>query len=148
MINIGNNLSPKMLMQLLSFGLIIMVVISLIVTVMFIMSQQKLVRKLSQKDQEFVINKTWLWTQLIPIWSYIALVIVTIKIDEQVKNHNETCNTKLKFKATTVYWYVGLTFLSFVPLLNFLTTIVSLILFIIVWSNISQTTKQLSVIAE
>lgn len=148
MINMGNNLSPEMLMQLLSFGLIIIVIISFIVSVMFIMSQQKLVRKLSQKDQEFVINKAWLWTQLIPVWSYIALVIVTIKIDEQIKIHNKTSNTKLKFKATTVYWYVGLTFLSFVPLLNFLTTIVSLILFIIVWSNISQTTKQLSVIAD
>ncbi|AXH30705.1 hypothetical protein CGC45_04465 [Francisella opportunistica] len=90
------------------------------------------------------IHNAWLWTQLIPIWTYIALLVTAIKLDEQCKIYQNKYTKKLNFKARFVYWYIGLTILNLVPILNIVTIIASLVLFIVVWTNISKTTKELS----
>lgn len=141
-----NSLSNQDIQQLtilIQFSVVIITVLSIVVSCLFILSQQKLAKNLRRINNTSKIHPAWLWTQLIPIWSYIALVVVAVKLDDQIKIYQSKHNKTLKFKGVLVYWYVGLTILSLIPLINIATTIISLILFVLIWSNITKTTKQI-----
>ncbi|AEB27822.1 hypothetical membrane protein [Francisella cf. novicida Fx1] len=129
---------------IIQISFVVMIIASFVISVLFILSQQKLVNNIAKANNTTnKIHGAWLWTQLIPIWTYIALAITAVKLDEQCKAYEAKYTIKLKFKAPFVYWYIGMTILNLVPILNIVTTIVSLVLFIVVWSNISNTTKEL-----
>ncbi|AIT08701.1 hypothetical protein LO80_01075 [Candidatus Francisella endociliophora] len=138
-----NSVSPEALSLIIELSFVTLIIASFAVSVMFILSQQRLARILAKQNGSYKIHGAWLWTQLLPLWSYIALVVVAVKLDDQIKIYQSKHNQTLKFKGVLVYWYVGLTILNLVPLINIATTIISLVLFIIIWSNIAKTTKQL-----
>ncbi|AEI36289.1 hypothetical protein [Francisella salina] len=136
-----NSISPETMMLIIQICAVVLIITSLIVSVLFILSQQKLAKALVTVNSGEQIHPAWLWTQLIPIWSYIALVVTAVKLDEQTKLYNQTHEKKLKFKASLVYWYVGLTLLNVVPVINIIVGIATIVIFIIIWANISKSTK-------
>ncbi|MEY8765587.1 MULTISPECIES: hypothetical protein [Francisella] len=136
-----NSISPETMMLIIQICAVALIITSLIVSVLFILSQQKLAKALVTVNSGEQIHPAWLWTQLIPIWSYIALVVTAVKLDEQTKLYNQTHKKKLKFKASLVYWYVGLTLLNIVPVINIIVGIATIAIFIIIWANISKSTK-------
>ncbi|MBK2256086.1 hypothetical protein IBE51_01595 [Francisella philomiragia] len=136
-----NSISPETMMLIIQICIVALIITSLIVSVLFILSQQKLAKALVTINSGEQIHPAWLWTQLIPIWSYIALVVTAVKLDEQTKLYNQTHEKKLKFKASLVYWYVGLTLLNVVPVINIIVGIATIIIFIIIWANITKSTK-------
>ncbi|WP_234359766.1 hypothetical protein [Francisella philomiragia] len=138
---IQNSISPETMMLIIQICIVALIITSLIVSVLFILSQQKLAKALVTINSGEQIHPAWLWTQLIPIWSYIALVVTAVKLDEQTKLYNQTHEKKLKFKASLVYWYVGLTLLNVVPVINIIVGIATIIIFIIIWANITKSTK-------
>ncbi|MBK2093616.1 hypothetical protein IB683_06795 [Francisella philomiragia] len=138
---IQNSISPETKMLIIQICIVALIITSLIVSVLFILSQQKLAKALVTINSGEQIHPAWLWTQLIPIWSYIALVVTAVKLDEQTKLYNQTHEKKLKFKASLVYWYVGLTLLNVVPVINIIVGIATIIIFIIIWANITKSTK-------
>ncbi|NIB61116.1 hypothetical protein CHQ84_08275 [Francisella noatunensis subsp. orientalis] len=52
---------------------------------------------------------------------------------------------KLKFKASLVYWYMRLTLLNVVPVVNIIAGIATIVIFIIIWANITKSTKIITV---
>ena len=139
----NNQLSPDTIIYIIEISSVVLIFASFVISVMFILTQQKLNNVLAEKNEVPKIHGVWFWTQLLPLWSYIALIVVAIKLDEQIKKYQNNYYKNLKFKRVTVYWYVGFTVLNFIPVINILTTILSMILFIIIWSNMSKTTKQI-----
>ncbi|WP_246572798.1 hypothetical protein [Francisella salimarina] len=138
---IQNSISPETMMLIIQICTVALIITSLIVSVLFILSQQKLAKALITVNSGEQIHPAWLWTQLIPIWSYIALVVTAVKLDEQTRLYNQTHEKKLKFKASLVYWYVGLTLLNIVPVINIIVGIATIVIFIIIWANITKSTK-------
>ncbi|MEY8716836.1 hypothetical protein [Francisella philomiragia] len=65
------------------------------------------------------------------------------KLDDQSKLYNQTHEKKLKFKASLVYWYVGLTLLNIVPVINIIAGIATIV--IIIWANITKSCKVITV---
>ncbi|MED7788837.1 hypothetical protein [Francisella sp. 19X1-34] len=128
---------------LIQISLVILTITSIIVSGLFILSQQKLAKNLAKINNSEKIHPAWLWTQLIPIWSSIAFVVTAVKLDEQVKKYNIDYNQKLKFKASLVYWYVGFLILGLIPIVNIIAGIINFFIFIIIWSNISSSSKQI-----
>lgn len=138
---IQNSISPETMMLIIQICIVALIITSLIVSVLFILSQQKFAKALVTINSGEQIHPAWLWTQLIPIWSYIALVVTAVKLNEQTKLYNQMHEKKLKFKASLVYWYVGLTLLNVVPVINIIVGIATIIIFIIIWANITKSTK-------
>lgn len=138
---IQDSISPETMMLIIQICIVALIITSLIVSILFILSQQKLAKALVTVNSGEQIHPAWLWTQLIPIWSYIALVVTAVKLDEQTKLYNQTHEKKLKFKASLVYWYLGLTLLNVVPVINIIVGIATIIIFIIIWANITKSTK-------
>lgn len=142
---IQGSISPETIMLIIQICIVALIITSLIVSVLFILSQQKLAKALVTVNSGEQIHPAWLWTQLIPIWSYIALVVTAVKLDEQIKLYNQTHEKKLKFKASLVYWYVGLTLLNVVPVINIILGIATIVIFIIIWANITKSAKIITV---
>ncbi|MEY8872547.1 hypothetical protein AB9G23_08995 [Francisella philomiragia] len=138
---IQDSITPETMMLIIQICIVALIITSLIVSVLFILSQQKLAKALITINSGEQIHPAWLWTQLIPIWSYIALVVTAVKLDEQTKLYNQTHEKKLKFKASLVYWYVGLTLLNVVSVINIIVGIATIVIFIIIWANITKSTK-------
>lgn len=124
---------------------LVFLVLSLVVTILFIMSQKKLADKFQNINETDKISSVWLWTQLIPLWGYIALVVTAVKLDEQNKIYAKNKGIeKGPFKVSYVYWYVGMILASLIPVINIITIVANLVLFIFVWVNISKSAKALS----
>ncbi|AJI56320.1 putative membrane protein [Francisella philomiragia] len=138
---IQDSISPETMMLIIQICIVALIITSLIVSVLFILSQQKLAKALVTINSSEQIHPAWLWTQLIPIWSYIALVVTAVKLDEQTKLYNQTHEKQLKFKASLIYWYVGLTLLNLVPVINIIVGIATIVIFIIIWANITKSCK-------
>ncbi|WP_236939850.1 hypothetical protein [Francisella uliginis] len=128
---------------LLQISLVAFTIASIIVTGLFILSQRKLSKNLFKINNYQQIHPAWLWTQLIPIWSSIAFVVTAVKLDDQIKIYTTKYDEKLKFKASLVYWYVGFLILGLIPIINIIAGIINLFIFIIIWSNISSSSKQI-----
>lgn len=130
---------------LIQISLVVFTIVSIIVSGLFILSQQKLVKNLAKANNNQKIHPAWLWTQLIPIWSSIAFVVTAVKLDEQIKLYTLKYSEKLKFKASLVYWYIGFVILGLIPVINILAGLINIFIFITIWSNISSSSKQIRI---
>lgn len=109
----------------------------------FMLSLNRLVNvvRTDNLSQTF-INKVWVWTQIIPIWGFIALIVFNIKADAAVR----ALETKFQmpFKTisypATLGWVVILGALySWIPIIGTLALFVFMILF---WVKVVKTSKQ------
>lgn len=122
-------------------GLLILIVCFLI-WLGFMLSLNKLadVVRVETLPQTFV-SKIWVWTQIIPIWGFIALIVYNIKMDTAVRAL-ET-EFKLPFKTieypATIGWIVILGALySWIPVIGTIALIIFMILY---WVKVSSTSS-------
>lgn len=110
----------------------------------FMLSLNKLVNiiRTDNLPQTFV-SKIWVWTQIIPLWGFVALIVYNIKVDTAVRSLETEFN--LPFKSitypATIGWIVILGVLySWIPVIG---TIVLLICMILFWVKVVATSKQI-----
>ncbi|XSZ47701.1 hypothetical protein ACP8HZ_05175 [Francisella noatunensis] len=87
---IVNSISPETVMLIIQICTVALIITSVVISILFILSQQKLAKALVTANSAEQIHLAWLWTQLIPIWSYMALVVTAVKLGEQTKLYNQT----------------------------------------------------------
>ncbi|BAK72236.1 MAG: hypothetical protein AB7S49_01895 [Arcobacter sp.] len=110
----------------------------------FLLSLNKLVNvmRVDGLPQTF-ISKIWVWSQVIPFWGFIALIVFNIKADTASRALES--EFKLPFKEikypATIGWIVILGLLyTWIPILGALVLLVCMILF---WIKVSSTSKQI-----
>lgn len=125
-------------------GMGLILLIPIIIWIGFMLSLNKLVNvvRTDSLPQTFV-SKVWVWTQIIPIWGFIALVVFNIKADAAVR----ALETKLDlpFKTisypATIGWIVILGALYvWIPIVGTLALIICMVLY---WVKVSATSKQI-----
>lgn len=112
--------------------------------VTFLMSLSKLVDSIRIYDSlETKIHKAWIWTQLIPLWSFIGLLVLNIKLESATRAIENKCNLSNKdIKYPYMLgWLVSLGFLyTWIPLIGKIAFFVFAVTY---WVKISSTTKQI-----
>ena len=114
------------------------------VYVSFLLSLSKLVETI--KDDKLFptqIHKAWVWTQLIPGWCFIALLVINIKLENAARALENKHYLDFKYIAYPSFlgWATALSFLySWIPMLGFIAYMICAIMF---WVKVSATTKQL-----
>ncbi|OIN83498.1 hypothetical protein [Francisella sp. TX07-6608] len=80
-----NTIPSQVIPIIIQISFVVIIIASFVISVLFILSQQKLVNNIAKANNTSnKIDRAWLWTQLIPVWTYIALVITAVKLDEQL----------------------------------------------------------------
>jgi heme/copper-type cytochrome/quinol oxidase subunit 2 len=129
--------------------LLALIVVFFAVGVLFIMSQKKLSNSLTNANDTPKIHGAWFWTQLIPLWNIIALVVSQVKVNGQYKifmqNHS---SESVGYSINLLYWYLGLSFVGMIPIIGVLASLASMVVFLIFWSKMSKATKQINAILE
>ncbi|QIW10665.1 hypothetical protein [Francisella sp. LA112445] len=116
--------------------------IYIFISVRYIMSQQSLSNAYSDANQTDKISGAWFWTQLIPLWNMVAIIVCVTKISEQAKTFSQNTGIKATYNPTLFYCYFGISFLSMIPLIGLVAILASFILWIIFWVNLSSSKKQ------
>lgn len=121
---------------------LIFFVVWLIVSLLFIMSQNKLIDALAHGSSSMPISKVWTWTQLIPVWSIVALIVSIVKLSaaykEYVAKHGESSKP---YNPTWGWIMIG----SWVISLVFAPVgFVMFIFWIIYWVNIAGAHKAIA----
>lgn len=120
----------------IGFGII---AIYFLITILFLLSQSSFAKAMKTKNEMKNTSGVWIWTQLIPIWSLIAIPITLIKLNEQFRVFSEenelTNSTEIKQYNNTWgwIWFGGSLLAIFVPFFG----IVALIGIIGFWIHIS-----------
>ena len=131
--------------DIIGIGLGILFVICYVgVYVTFLMSLSKLVDAIRHYDSiETKIHKAWIWTQLIPLWSFIGLLVLNIKLESAsraIENKCNLSNNDIKYPYI-LGWLVSLGFLySWIPLVGKIAFFIFAVTF---WVKVSSTTKQI-----
>ncbi|MDY0328057.1 MAG: hypothetical protein RBR07_07400 [Arcobacteraceae bacterium] len=80
----------------------------LLVNVLFLLTQSKFAKTMKVQNWEKNTSPVWIWTQLIPIWSFIAIPVTLIKLNEQFKlymsENNLNDNPMIKQYNNTWGW--------------------------------------------
>lgn len=133
--------------ELLIMGMMFFIVIS-VVTIIFLVSQHAFAKSMQTSVYMKNTNPGWIWTQLIPIWSFVAIPVTLLKLNEQFKQYvtenNFTANEHLKYYSNVWgwIWYGGTVLGMFVPFF-YIISIVGLIGF---WIHIMDVKKSLEYI--
>lgn len=131
-----------MIMGIGIIGIIGVFAIFIIVWVFFIISQNNLIDAMSAKDSSVEpVSKAWTWTQLIPIWSIVALAVSIAKINAQHQEYVQHNGASAKpFNAMWGWAYlISVVVSSFLPFLG----VVALVFLILYWVNIVGATKSI-----
>jgi len=117
----------------------------LAVTVLFLLAQSKFVKSMNTSNEFYNTSVVWIWTQLIPIWNFVAIPVTLSKINKQYQFYVEenkiqsNSNIKPYDSLWGWIWFGGSVGSIFVPLL----AIVSLVGIIGFWVHISNVKSSL-----
>lgn len=120
------------------FELLLLTFVVLVLTIcifILILKQLGFIKKINKK-----INFLWIWTQIIPIWSFVAIPITLIKINKQVKAYLKENNLENTYKPS-YGWIWFLTSIISLPFSPFL--IISLISFILFYKHLEKVENSL-----
>lgn len=120
------------------FELLLLTFVVLVLTIcifILILKQLGFIKKINKK-----INFLWIWTQIIPIWSFVAIPITLIKINKQVKAYLKENNLENTYKPS-YGWIWFLTSIISLPFHLFL--IISLISFILFYKHLEKVENSL-----
>lgn len=125
-------------------GLVIVVlIVAIVVFILFLLTLSKFTDAVESQKPETLINKAWVWTQLIPIWGFIAMIVFHVKATAAVRAFevelNEPFNS-IQYPVVVGWFYVLAPLYAWIP---FVGGIASLVMFIIYWVQISSTSEQL-----
>ena len=130
-------------------ALVALIIIFFATGILFIMSQQKLSNSLTNANDTHKIHSAWFWTQIIPLWNIVALVVSQVKINDQCKIFMQNHNSEgVGYSITLLYLYLGLSVVGMIPIIGVLASIASLVVFIVFWVKMSKATKQINAILE
>ena len=126
-------------------GYVLLILIPfIIIFILYIISQNKLIDILKTDDVKLKTHKLWTWTQLIPLWSFVAQIVAIVKMTDQYKGFIREKDIKpdeiSEYKPLWGWLFIGFSILSMV--IPFLA-IIAFIFGIIYWINISSTTKSI-----
>lgn len=57
----------------------------LVVNIMFLLTQSKFAKSMQTSNEQKNTSAVWIWTQLIPLWAFIAIPVTLMKLNEQFK---------------------------------------------------------------
>lgn len=55
----------------------------IVVTILFLLAQSKFVKSMNTSNEFNNTSAAWIWTQLIPIWNFVAIPVTLLKINKQ-----------------------------------------------------------------
>ena len=125
------------------FGLSFLIII-IWVLIAYLKNLAKLVDQLRDEDLTSThIHKAWVWTQLIPAWSFVAQIVLNIKLESAARTfeNKHGLSNKTILYPTILGWIIALGFLySWIPGLGSLFFFVCIIMY---WVKVSSTIKQI-----
>lgn len=125
-------------------GLGIIILIPFLIWIGFMLSLNKLVNVVRTDSlPQTYVSKIWVWSQIIPFWGFIALIVYNIKMDTAVRALETELSLPFKSIAypATIGWIVILGVLyTWIPVIGALILIVCMILF---WIKVASTSKQI-----
>lgn len=119
-------------------GFFIFFIINLIITILFLLSQNAFAKSMITSNPMNNTNGVWIWTQLIPLWNLVAIPVTLLKLNTQFqafiaeKNLSYT-DIKMYSNLWGWIWYGGMIASWFLPIL-WIIALVGLIGF---WVHIS-----------
>ncbi len=141
--NIDNELITRMYAYSYGYAFLILILF-IIIYILYIISQNKLIDTLKTDDDKFKTHTFWTWTQLIPLWSFVAQVVALVQMTDQyevfIKENNIKPSEISEYKPIWGWFSIGASVLS--SLLPSLF-IIAIGLWIVYWVNISSTTKSI-----
>jgi len=123
----------------------LILIIPFLIWIGFLLSLNKLVNIVRVESYpQTQISKIWVWTQVIPLWGFIALIVFNIKADAAVRSIENIYNMPFKSIGypATIGWIVILGILyTWIPVVGALVLIICMIMF---WLKVVSTSKQIS----
>ena len=103
--------------------ILLMLFVMLIVEIFFLAAQHSFVKTIRVANPTLNTSPVWIWTQLIPIWSFVAIPVTLIKIDKQFSafvQENRLDESQIKFYSNTWgwVWYIGSVLSIFIPIMG------------------------------
>lgn len=130
------------ILAMLGVGFIVFAIMFAI-TVFFLISQSAFAKAMNVSNELKRTSSVWIWTQLIPIWSLIAIPVTLIKLNEQFNlyvSENNLSTELVSYNNTWGWvWYIGSIVSFFIPLAG----LISLVGVIGFWIHISKVRKSL-----
>jgi heme/copper-type cytochrome/quinol oxidase subunit 2 len=116
----------------------------LVITIFFLLSQSAFAKSMETSNPMNNTGAVWIWTQLIPLWSLIAIPVTLMKLNAQFKaymsEHNLQPNDVKAYNNTWGWvWYGGMIGSFIIPFLG----IVALVGLIGFWFHISSVKNSL-----
>ena len=74
--------SDDAVMGIAAMGLLILIA-AIVITIFFLVAQSSFVDTIRTSNPQVNTSKAWIWTQLIPIWSLVAIPVTLVKINAQ-----------------------------------------------------------------
>jgi hypothetical protein len=130
--------------MIMGMGLIMMITM-LVVTIFFLLAQSSFIDSIKVENEFNNTGKVWIWTQLIPIWAFIAIPVTLSKAKNQfniyVRENNLENSSNIKHYDSTWgwVWYGGTVVSIFFPIAG----IVSLIGIMGFWLHINSVRKSI-----
>ena len=129
-----------------AFGLVVVAfIVMFAITIFFLISQSSFAKSMRLKNRDKETSGIWIWTQLIPIWNFIAIPVTLIKLNEQfntyiLENNLLNSSTIKSYNNTWGWvWYIGSVVSIFIPFAG----LISFIGVIGFWIHISNIRKSL-----
>lgn len=125
-------------------GMFIIFLIMFVITIFFLLAQSSFAKTITTSNPMLNTSPVWIWTQLIPIWSLVAVPVTLLKLDAQFKAYIQEHNlTEADIKMYTNLWgwiWYGGTIVSFFIPLGGIVALVGLIGF---WIHLNSVKKSI-----
>ncbi|MFV0480554.1 MAG: hypothetical protein ACK5LP_01090 [Campylobacteraceae bacterium] len=128
----------------LAFGISFFVILIFVVILIFFLLSLSKLSDVVRVENNYVtyVSKAWVWTQLIPVWGFIAMLVYHIKMTEATRAVEKEFD--LNFKTIqypeVLGWFYALAFLyAWIPVAGF----ASLVVWIIYWVQVASTSAQI-----
>jgi len=139
------NTNNQDLLLLIQIGA--MIAISITIGILFLLSQHKLVNTVRKNGvPETFINLAWVWTQLIPIWGFIAIIVYHVKMINAIRIleiENKLSLNTLTYPVAVGWLYIFGFLYIWVPIIG---SIVYFVIFVIFWIKIVSVRKQIKML--
>jgi hypothetical protein len=108
-------------MEVAIYALVAMFVVMIVVNILFLMTQSGFAKSMETDDPSLNTSPVWIWTQLIPVWSLVAIPVTLTKLSRQfnafLEANSLVDDARIKRYDTTWgwVWYGGVIASMFIP---------------------------------
>lgn len=112
-------------------------IVYFVVALFYLASLAKATKSIRSNNPVTYVSRAWAWTQLIPLWNIVAIVVYNAKMSTAVAVYNSDNNSSLAYPSG-LGWALVFSFLYvWVPVFGWIAAIVVLIMFWIKVANVS-----------